>query len=228
MSNIVIRASSVAKSFANTGGAEVLRDLSLEVERKKSVAITGASGCGKSTLLHILGGLANPDSGKVSVVDENMTEASPTKRGKIRNRHIGFVYQFHHLLAEFSAVENVAMPMMVAGLSKPEALEKATALLGRLELDKQGLMDPSKLSGGERQRIAVARALANEPSCVIADEPTGNLDEKTAEAVSGMLIESSTTNDCALIVATHDTDLADKLDQRLDMVGGKLVPHKAS
>lgn len=225
MSDAFLEASSIAKSFVASGGPEVLDGLSLKVSAGESVAITGASGCGKSTLLHILGGLAEPDSGSVEVAGESMTDASPARRGEIRNKHIGFVYQFHHLLAEFTAAENVAMPLMVAGQKSADALAKANELLGGLGLADHGHMLPSSLSGGERQRVALARALANEPGCLIADEPTGNLDRKTAAAVAELMLDGCRSRNCALIVATHDTELADRLQRRCDMGDGKLLAH---
>ena len=228
MSEPVLEARSLDKSFADTGGPEVLCGLSLEVAPGDSIAITGASGCGKSTLLHILGGLAEPDSGSVTVAGESMTEANQARRGTMRNMHIGFVYQLHHLLAEFSAAENVAMPLMLAGRERPEAMDEATELLGKLDLSGHAQMLPSKLSGGERQRVAIVRALANKPKCVIADEPTGNLDRKTAEAVTEMMMAGCRSRGCALIVATHDTELADRLERRYEMHDGKLVAHAST
>lgn len=223
MSDAALVADSVSKSFESTGGPEVLRGLSLEVARGEAVAITGASGCGKSTLLHILAGLAEPDSGSVSVAGESMSEAGQARRGEIRNRSVGFVYQFHHLLPEFTAAENVAMPMLVAGAERAEAADRAAEMLGQIGLADRASMTPGKLSGGERQRVAMLRALANGPDCVIADEPTGNLDRRTAEAVAALMIDSCRESGCALIVATHDIDLADRIGKGYEMRDGSLA-----
>lgn len=227
MSEPALVADSVSKSFESTGGPEVLRGLSLEVAGGEAVAITGASGCGKSTLLHILAGLAEPDSGSVSVAGESMSDAGPARRGEIRNRSVGFVYQFHHLLAEFTAAENVAMPMLVAGRERGEAGRRAEEMLGRIGLSDRAGMLPSRLSGGERQRVAILRALANGPDCVIADEPTGNLDRRTADAVAALMIDSCRSSGCALVVATHDIDLADRIGKGYEMRDGSLAARGA-
>ena len=223
MSEIVLQANNLFKSFKSAGGPEVMNDISLTVSQGETIAITGSSGCGKSTLLHILGGLANADSGVVEVNGTNLAKLGINKMSQFHNRDIGFVYQFHHLLAEFTTVENVAMPLIIAGMNKIQAIHQATELLTRLDLQKQINMMPGKLSGGERQRVAIVRALANKPKLVIADEPTGNLDRKTANNVFSLLIEKCREVNASLIIASHDTELTENLDTKLKLIDGKLI-----
>ena len=228
MNKVPLVARDITKSFKATGGPDVLQGVSLELEQGTTVAITGASGSGKSILLHILSGLAQPDSGTVQVVGVNLAQTSQAQRGKLRNAHIGFVYQFHHLLAEFTALENVALPMLVAGKPRPEAFTAARRLLTDVGLADRADMLPGKLSGGERQRIAIVRALANSPSCVIADEPTGNLDRRAAESVTQLLLANCNAYGCALLIATHDLDLAAQLDHQHELRDGVLVCERNS
>ena len=214
--------SGLSKSYEATGGPVVLRGVGLELFPGDTLAVTGASGCGKSTLLHVVGGLAEADSGTVRICGEDMGGAGQARRGALRNEHVGFVYQFHHLLSEFTAAENVAMPLMVAGRGRAEAMEVAGGLLGEVGLGACAGRQPGSLSGGERQRVAVARAFANSPDCVIADEPTGNLDRKSADEVAELLLGQCESRGCALVVATHDMDLAARMSRRRDLVDGSL------
>ncbi|MCO4320404.1 lipoprotein-releasing ABC transporter ATP-binding protein LolD [Aliidiomarina quisquiliarum] len=202
---------------------QVLDQVSLKVNKGDMVAIIGASGSGKSTLLHCLGGLDTPDTGDIQVAGENVVTMTANQKAKWRNQSIGFIYQFHHLLAEFTALENVAMPLLIGGVSKAKAEAHAKNLLGRVGLSARATHLPSQLSGGERQRVAIARALANKPKLVLADEPTGNLDEETATLIYELMLELNQELGTAFIVVTHDHALAAKLPRQLTMQQGKLV-----
>ncbi len=201
---------------------EVLNSVDLEVHKGSSVAITGASGSGKSTLLQALGGLLKPTAGDIALAGRRIDRLGARQLGTLRNRHLGFVYQFHHLLTEFTALENVAMPLLVRGDSINSARQNATSVLSRVGLEHRVNHKPPELSGGERQRAAVARALVGEPDCVLADEPTGNLDQKTAQGVQALMLELVNKGDRALVVATHDLALAELLDVHYELSGGKL------
>lgn len=200
----------------------VLDSVNLDIEHGERIAIVGASGSGKSTLLHLLGGLDIPTIGSIWVDGQELSGMSDKRRGDMRNQYLGFVYQFHHLLPEFTAVDNVAMPLLIRGEDAGDAREKARALLTAMGLENRLTHRPVELSGGERQRAAIARALVTEPSVVLADEPTGNLDEKTADAVFNMMLELNQRVGTALVMVTHDTSLAQRMDKVYHLERGHL------
>ncbi|MDD1825340.1 lipoprotein-releasing ABC transporter ATP-binding protein LolD [Photobacterium sp. ZSDE20] len=202
---------------------EVLKGVSFEIEKGELVSIIGTSGSGKSTLLHILGALDDASAGSVSFLGQDLASLSSNKQAKLRNQHLGFVYQFHHLLSDFSALENVAMPLLIGGEKPAKAKQEAQLLLDKVGLSHRVDHRPSELSGGERQRVAIARALVNKPALVLADEPTGNLDHNTALSIYDLMRELNREYDTAFLVVTHDGELAGKMDRQLHMQDGLLV-----
>ena len=219
----VIRADGLAKTYAEgTLHTPVFDGLDFNVHAGETVAILGASGAGKSTLLHLLGGLDTPTAGEVFVAGRKMSALSDAARGQLRNRALGFVYQFHHLLPEFTALENVMLPVLLNGTSVADAATRARSLLESVGLGHRLEHKPGELSGGERQRAAVARALVNTPACVLGDEPTGNLDEKTAANVFQLMLELNRAKRTSLVLVTHDRRLARRLDRVLELHEGKL------
>jgi lipoprotein-releasing system ATP-binding protein len=220
----VLRASHVAKTYEEGGlRTDVLSDVSFELKRGQTMAIVGASGSGKSTLLHIIGGLDTLSAGEVEVDGRVLSSLSDAERGRVRNRSLGFIYQFHHLLPEFTALENVCMPLLIRGTAIAEAQRQSAALLERVGLGKRLQHKPSELSGGERQRCAVARALVTRPACVLGDEPTGNLDEDNAAQVYGLMLELNQEIGTSFVLVTHDARLAARMDRTLVLHNGVLV-----
>lgn len=222
--DVVMRASHIAKTYEEGDlKTDVLSDVSFTLKRSETLAIVGASGSGKSTLLHILGGLDTLTRGEVEVDGRNLSSLSDAERGRVRNRSMGFIYQFHHLLPEFTALENVCMPLLIRGVSISEAERQASELLGRVGLAKRLHHKPAELSGGERQRSAVARALVTRPAVVLGDEPTGNLDETNAAQVYDLMIELNREIGTSFILVTHDNRLAKRMDRTLELHNGSLV-----
>ena len=218
MSEQIITVQSISKSFGeNTTSLQVLEDLSLNLNIGESVGLVGASGSGKSTLLHIICGLEQPDAGNIFIKDVNITDLNTDERSLFRSKEVGFVYQFHHLLPDLTALENVALPAMLAGLKKEEAFEISASLLEQVNLNHKEKNRPNELSGGERQRVAIARAMSNNPSCLIMDEPTGNLDTKNVENFMDLLLEMVSSREIALIIATHDNNVSSRLDRLLSL-----------
>ncbi|WP_105189787.1 lipoprotein-releasing ABC transporter ATP-binding protein LolD [Pseudoalteromonas sp. T1lg48] len=223
MSSIVISCQKLTKVYSDAAEQiEVLKGVDLTVERGESVAIVGSSGSGKSTLLHILGTLDNPTSGELSICNTEVAKLSRKQQAQFRNKHLGFIYQFHHLLMEFTALENVAMPLLIAGMDAKQAEQKAEVMLEKVGLSHRADHKPAKLSGGERQRVAIARAVVSEPDLVLADEPTGNLDKHNAQRIFALLMELQQDLGTSFVVVTHDLDLASRLTRTVVLDEGVL------
>ena len=228
MNTALLSCQNITKFYQEgTQQTEVLKQVSFSMQPSELVAIVGSSGSGKSTLLHTLGGLDQPSSGEVFIKEQSLQQMTPNALAKLRNQYLGFVYQFHHLMADFTALENVMMPMLIGQQNKTEAQDRAEQILSAVGLQHRISHRPSALSGGERQRVAIARALVNNPALVLADEPTGNLDHKTTESIFELIQQLNQEKQIAFLLVTHDLSLAEKLNRRLIMQDGVLREENA-
>jgi len=226
MSEVILSCRNLKKTYQGPSPVRVLQGVDLEIRAGERLAIMGRSGSGKSTLLHLLGGLDVPSEGSVAVNGRSLNEVSEAERGEIRNRTLGFVYQFHHLLPEFTAAENVAMPLLIRRMDREAALARARAALGEVGLSQRTEHQPGELSGGERQRCAFARAMVTAPACVLADEPTGNLDAQTADEVFEAMLRLSAAHRTAFVIVTHDAALASRAQHVYELQNGQLQPRR--
>ena len=218
MNKVIIDVQNISKYFEQSGAPlKVLEDLSLQIGEGETLGLVGASGSGKSTLLHIICGLESPDSGKVLIKRNEITNLGINQRSTLRNKEIGFVYQFHHLLPDLTTIENIALPAMLSGVNKEEAFGYAQTLLEQVNLSGKEQNNPTELSGGERQRVAIARSMSNKPSCLIMDEPTGNLDSKNVDNFMNLLMNMTGNNKTTLVIATHDKNVSSRLDRLLSL-----------
>jgi lipoprotein-releasing system ATP-binding protein len=229
MNEVVLRCAQLSKTFAQGGHIlTVLAGVDLEVRAGEKLAIIGVSGSGKTTLLNLLGSIDTPTAGKVYIKGQDVSALSHREQDRIRNQSLGFVYQFHHLLGEFSAQENVAMPLIIAGLPYRECLRRSAELLARVGLRERLTHRPAQLSGGERQRVAIARALVNNPACVLMDEPTGNLDRQTAQTIHDLIRQLNAELHTSFVLVTHDLSLAARMDRILNLQDGRLLPYEVN
>lgn len=219
----ILDASNISKTFQDGEKyVEVLNAIDIKIKPAEMVAIVGTSGSGKSTLLHLLGGLDSPDEGRVLVDGQNIHALSIKKQGMLRNQKLGFVYQFHHLLSEFTALENVMIPLIIGGVSERTARERAEQIISKVGLIDRKTHNPSEMSGGERQRIAIARAMVTRPACILADEPTGNLDYKTAQSVNDLMFDLNSDENTSFLIVSHDLALANSMQTRYELIKGSL------
>lgn len=223
----ILSAVGISKTFQDGKKyVEVLKGVDININQSEMVSIVGTSGSGKSTLLHVLGGLDSPDEGQVIIAGKDIHRLSIKKQGELRNKKLGFVYQFHHLLGEFTALENVALPLIIGGLSEQKSRERAEEIIAKVGLTDRKTHTPGELSGGERQRIAIARAMVTRPACILADEPTGNLDSQTALAVNNLMFDLNKDENTSFLIVSHDLKLAESMQKCYELVNGVLSDHK--